>query len=584
MITALLLTSLAVAPVEATVVAQPQTPVKVWLNKRGSLKQGDRVRVYARTEEDGYLLILHAEPDGRIRVLLPLDPLDDNYIRGGRDVELRGRGDREAFRVYEMEGYGTVYAAFSRDPFQAGAFIRGDHWDYRLFDSWRLDENLDPEAELTALVREMAGGGHFDYDLTHYYVGERVASAETYYGSSSYYYPASYGVSFGLGWYPWGVSVGWGWRSRWYDPWYDPWTGYGYYPSRWYYGSPYSYWGSYYYDPYYYYGAGSYYRYPVHYAGTHYNARGYYTTAFGDHVRGPYTFKSADRGFAGGGITARRRSPTTGSSFASRTSLTQDVAARLTGRRTAPATVDRGVQAPRTGAATTGRRVAPSTTDAARRAVDTRGEATDRRVEPAGWGITDGRRTITPERRTPTPGTAAERRSVTDRTTVSEPATRRPAADVPADRGTAARRSTPSTTTRGVETPTPSRTRTETIAPRRETPTVKQPPTPSRTTVRRSDPPAPTSRTAPTQRSAPRSVPAPSRTPTRSAAPAPSRSSPTRSAAPARQSAPRPSAPRPAARAPSPSSRPAARPSSPPASSRAPARAPTSSSKRRGGG
>jgi len=583
MITALLLTSLAVAPVEATVVAQPQTPVKVWLNKRGNLKQGDRVRVYARTEEDGYLLILHAEPDGRIRVLLPLDPFDDNYIRGGRDVELRGRGDREAFRVYEMEGYGTVYAAFSRDPFQADAFIRGDHWDYRLFDSWRLNENLDPEAELTALVREMAGGGHFDYDLTQYYVGERVASVGTYYGDS-YYYPATYSVGFGWSRYPrsWGVSIGWGLFGVWSDPWYDPWYGWGYYPYSRYAYWPYSYWGSYYYDPYYY--SGYYVRYPVRYAGTYYNPRGYYTTAFGDHVRGPYTFKAADRGLASGGITARRRSPTTGGSFASRTTLTQDVAARLTGRRTAPATVDRAVQTPRTGATNTGRRVAPSTTDAARRTVDTRGETTDRRVEPAGWGITDGRRTITPERRTPTSGTAAQRRSVPDRTTVTQPATRRPTADVPADRGTSERRATPSTTTRTIETPTPSRTRTETTAPRRETPTVRQPPTPTRTTVRRSDPPAPTtSRTAPTQRSAPRSVPAPSRTPTRSTVPAPSRSTPTRSAAPARQSAPRPSAPRPVVRTPSPASRPAARPSSRPASSRGTARPPTSSSRRRGG-
>ena len=131
MITALLLTSLAIAPAEATVVVQQEAPVKVWLSKQGDLKRGDRVRVYARAEADGYLLVLHAEPDGRIRVLLPLDPFDDNFVRGGQDLELLGRGDREAFRVYQSQGLGTVYAAFSRDPFRSDAFIRDDHWDYR---------------------------------------------------------------------------------------------------------------------------------------------------------------------------------------------------------------------------------------------------------------------------------------------------------------------------------------------------------------------------------------------------------------------------------------------------------------------
>ena len=58
MLTALLLTSLSLAPAEAAVAAQQEPPVKVWLSKKGDLKQGDRLRVYAHTESDGYLVII----------------------------------------------------------------------------------------------------------------------------------------------------------------------------------------------------------------------------------------------------------------------------------------------------------------------------------------------------------------------------------------------------------------------------------------------------------------------------------------------------------------------------------------------
>ncbi|MDH3369123.1 MAG: DUF4384 domain-containing protein, partial [Gemmatimonadota bacterium] len=216
MITALLLTSLTLAPAAEMPSVLQQAPVKVWLNKRGDLERGDRVRVYTRADADGYLLILHAEPDGRIRVVFPVDPLNDNYVRGGREYEIQGRGDRETFRIYETSGVGTVFAAFSRDPFRFDAFVRADHWDYRLFEQWRLNEDLDPESELTALVQEMAAGVGFSYDLTHYVVGEQVAA--NYYSGG---YPRSYmNVSLGYGWWDpwWGVSVGW---NSWYDPyWY----------------------------------------------------------------------------------------------------------------------------------------------------------------------------------------------------------------------------------------------------------------------------------------------------------------------------------------------------------------------------
>ncbi|MFQ5704370.1 MAG: DUF4384 domain-containing protein [Gemmatimonadales bacterium] len=170
-------------------VQESDPPVKVWISERDA-HLGDEVKTYVRTESDGYLVVLHAEPDGRVRVLFPLDPNDDNFIRGGKKYELRGRGDRKSFTVYASEGIGTVYAAFSRDPFKFDGLVRGNHWDYTLEDTWRVDD--DDEAELTDLALRLASGAYFDYDLDQYEVEQpRTAVAEHRYHLSLYdpYYP-----------------------------------------------------------------------------------------------------------------------------------------------------------------------------------------------------------------------------------------------------------------------------------------------------------------------------------------------------------------------------------------------------------
>src|SRR6266511_5093936 len=61
--------------------------------------RGERARVRVKTTESGYLLVLRADAQGRIRVLFPLEPGDDQAIRGGKEVEIRGRGGRESTRL-----------------------------------------------------------------------------------------------------------------------------------------------------------------------------------------------------------------------------------------------------------------------------------------------------------------------------------------------------------------------------------------------------------------------------------------------------------------------------------------------------
>lgn len=240
MLTALLLpVLLAGAPIAGTRVQAGNDPaVELWINNDRRFLRGDRAKVHVRAEDDGYLLVLHADPDGHLRVLFPLDPDEDNFVRGGKKYEVQGRGDREAFTVDVGSGRGTVYAAWSRAPFSFQGYVVGDHWDYRTLSAERLPR--EPETELTEIVRRMAGGS-FDYDLLTYDVIERVVYADDYYHGVRPNYGGVYHDSYYND--PWcdgyyfrrcsGISVGifFGTPYRryyrpyhyaYYDPFYDP--------------------------------------------------------------------------------------------------------------------------------------------------------------------------------------------------------------------------------------------------------------------------------------------------------------------------------------------------------------------------
>jgi uncharacterized membrane protein YgcG len=237
MITALLLPLLlAAGPAGGAVradraVGGDDPAIQLWINNDRTFLQGDRAKVQVRAREDGYLVVLHVQPDGTLRVLFPLDPNDDNFVRGGKKYEIRGRGGRESFAVDGRSGRGTVYAAVSGSPFHFDQFVLGDHWDYRGMAPQRLPS--DPEQDLNELVRRMADAS-FDYDILTYNVVERVVYADDYstpyysgysgyYGGCGYSY---YGCGRGYFGSPYNVSVGlfFGRPARrfFYDPFYDP--------------------------------------------------------------------------------------------------------------------------------------------------------------------------------------------------------------------------------------------------------------------------------------------------------------------------------------------------------------------------
>ncbi|SRR6266567_1904179 len=210
-------------------------PVHVWLDPDAYVTTGDRMRVHLRAAADGYVIVLRADAQGRVRVLFPLDPTDDAFVRGGKTFEVRSRGDREAFSVDDASGTGTVLAAWSASPFKTDAYALNGHWDYRVLAAQRVAD--DPEAGLVDLANSMAGDNHFDYDVATYTLGSdsRVAYGSRYAGYDPLYDPY-FASCWGCGPWGWGGYGGYGWRFGFgtgygCDPWYcDPF----YYPGGYY--------------------------------------------------------------------------------------------------------------------------------------------------------------------------------------------------------------------------------------------------------------------------------------------------------------------------------------------------------------
>lgn len=215
-------------------VAAPEAaPVRIRLTGDGYYRPGDRVGVEVRTEKGGYLLVLHVNPEGYLRVLFPLEPNDDNSVRSDRTYEIVGRGDRDAFTV-EGGGRGTVLAVLSGEAFQLAPFTSGGQWDPKALNPETYQS--DPEPEILDLVQRM-GASDFDYDVARYDVPLPRQVTTTDDGHTTIinnYYDDDYDRFGCYDCYRTRVFVGFGWGRPWwyYDPWYyDPWYwGPTYYP------------------------------------------------------------------------------------------------------------------------------------------------------------------------------------------------------------------------------------------------------------------------------------------------------------------------------------------------------------------
>jgi len=169
--TLLLVTALTLPGTDAPRAVGDRPKVKVWTNNSDSpYHRGDAARVFARAEDDGYLTLIRVDTDGRLRVLFPRQPWDDNFVRGGEEIEVQGGPDETAFAVDDDPGVGYVFAVVAVDPFDFDGITVASHWDYRAMDQGRITG--DPYVALTDLAGRIAPAGddEWDYDLVPYYV------------------------------------------------------------------------------------------------------------------------------------------------------------------------------------------------------------------------------------------------------------------------------------------------------------------------------------------------------------------------------------------------------------------------------
>ncbi len=287
MFTALLLSVLAAgSPAVGTRVVQTGDPaIQLWISNDRRFYQSDRATVQIRARDDGYVIVLHADPDGHVRVLAPVDPNDDNFVRGGRKYDVKGRNGRESFTIEVSSGRGTVYAAYSAAPFRFEAYTLGDHWDYKALAPNILPTN--PESELNDIVRSMATAS-FDYDILTYDVLGQAYADNASYGSSSYY-DGYYGSSWCCG-FSFGISFGSPYYYRPYSPYYGyfPYH-YGYYPYHYGYAA---------YTPFLYY--------PYYWPASYYPYRPYYGYNRPYHPYSPYYGWGNRPGYGNGYVTPYR--------------------------------------------------------------------------------------------------------------------------------------------------------------------------------------------------------------------------------------------------------------------------------------
>jgi hypothetical protein len=155
-------------------VASQDPPVRVWFNSDGNYAHGDRAKVYAKSAQDAYLIVLRSDGAGRVQVLFPLEPQGEQQITGGKKYELKSRGGREAFVADDSSGHGTVLAAISASPFRVDQFAQSGRWDIQALSSPRVRD--DAESGLLDLVERMKPPDQrFDYDVATYVVADQYA-------------------------------------------------------------------------------------------------------------------------------------------------------------------------------------------------------------------------------------------------------------------------------------------------------------------------------------------------------------------------------------------------------------------------
>ena len=146
--------------------------VRVWVPGDKVFRRGERARVFFRTEEDAYVMLVRLDTDGRLHILFPDDRDEDGFVRGG--ITYRGSSyGRESFYVDDYPGMGYVFTIASERPLAADRLRGGGAWDYRAIGDRVVH---DPRTAMQEFAESVLDSPDEPYglDYAEYYVGRRV--------------------------------------------------------------------------------------------------------------------------------------------------------------------------------------------------------------------------------------------------------------------------------------------------------------------------------------------------------------------------------------------------------------------------
>lgn len=98
---------------------RPDLEVFVWPDRGvdGVYHPGDQIRVFFEVTQDCYVVLYDIDTRGRLHILFPFDPWQDNYVHAGRVYELPNDWDNFALTVEGPTGTEYIQAVASPYPF-----------------------------------------------------------------------------------------------------------------------------------------------------------------------------------------------------------------------------------------------------------------------------------------------------------------------------------------------------------------------------------------------------------------------------------------------------------------------------------
>lgn len=126
---------------------------------------GDNIALNFRVNDDAFVAIYSVDTRGRVRLLFPSNPTDDNYVRGGVTYRLPDGRDEYDLSVTGPEGTETIQIVASRERFPIPDWYNNG----LVADASDIDDYMD---YLNGEYFIRYGGQRFAYDRTRIYVNE----------------------------------------------------------------------------------------------------------------------------------------------------------------------------------------------------------------------------------------------------------------------------------------------------------------------------------------------------------------------------------------------------------------------------